>query len=91
MTTDPPWLVVITILALGAASWLPPIRKEAAPWPILVAFYAGFFGAAIAGEGSHWLLATLALAISVAATGWLGRHWRISRRGSSGSSAPADR
>jgi hypothetical protein len=75
LTTDPPWLVVITTLALAAVSWWGPIRKEEAPWPALVAFYAGFFGAAIAGEGSHWFLATLALAVAVGATLWLLKHW----------------
>jgi hypothetical protein len=84
MTTDPPWLVVITTLALAAVSWLGPLRKEKTPWPVLVAFYAGFFSAAIAGDANHWLLATLGLAVSVVATLWLVRHWWIGRRAEKG-------
>jgi hypothetical protein len=94
---DRAWIIAATTVGLAAVSWLPPIRKEEVPWPMQLAFYDGFFGAAIAGEGSHWRLATPALALSVAATGRLGWNWWTSRhagarrRGSSGSSEIEDR
>jgi hypothetical protein len=85
MTGDPPWLVVVATLILVAASWWTPIREMQAPWPATVGFYGGFFGAAIAGDAGHWLLAELGVAVAMAATIWLVAHWWVNGRRDRGS------
>ena len=85
MTADPPWLVAVATLSLAAVSWWAPIREMEALWPAMVGFYGGFFGAAIAGDAGHWLLAQLGLAVAVVATAWLvARWWAARRRGKFG-------
>jgi hypothetical protein len=83
MTADPSWLVVIATLSLAAVSWWAPIREVEAPWPAMIGFYGGFFGAAIAGDAGHWLLAELGLAVAIAATAWLVARWWVARRSGS--------
>ena len=39
-----------------------------------------FFGAAIAGDAGHWLLAELGLAVAVVATAWLIARWWVAKR-----------
>jgi hypothetical protein len=46
----------------------------------MVGFYGGFFGAAIAGDAGHRLLAELGLAVAVVATAWLVARWSVARR-----------
>jgi hypothetical protein len=88
MTADPPWVVVVATLSLAAVSWWAPIRGMEAPWPATVGFYGGFFGAAIAGDAGHWLLAELGLAVAVVATGWLVARWSVVRRGGKSEDGP---
>jgi hypothetical protein len=80
MAADPPWLVAVAALFLVAVSWWTPIREMEAPWPSMIGFYGGFFGAAIAGDAGHWLLAELGLAVAMAATAWLVTRWWANRR-----------
>lgn len=84
VTSEPGLLVLIALVVLAVATFLPPIRDLRAPAPLLAIVLAGFFATAIAISTEHWTIATGGAIVTLVGTAgvfaWWLIEWRRQRR-----------